>query len=126
MAALVYWLMTIPAWSARGIIGGSLGRTLFIATLVSVIVATNLRFHLWFTSRFYPAELRWTRRRTQRWIRGADWGFVISLAASGLIVGDAHPAVAILLISVAIGTTLAFLIMERVTTRAAFRNSPTR
>ena len=126
MAALVYWLMTIPAWSARGIIGGSLGRTLFIATLVSVIVAANLRFHLWFTSRFYPAELRWTRRRTQRWIRGADWGFVISLAASGLIVGDANPAVAILLISVAIGTTLAFLIMERVTTRAAFRNSPTR
>ena len=91
-----------------------------------MIIAANIRFHLWFTSRFYPSELRWARRRTQRWVRAADWGFVISLAVLGLLVGDANPAVAILLISVSIGTTLAFLIMERVTTRAAFRNSPTR
>jgi hypothetical protein len=125
-AALVYWLMTIPAWTARGVIGGWSGRALFIATLVSVIVAANIRFHLWFTSRFYPAELRWARRRTHRWVRAADWGFVTSLAVSGLIVGDENPAVAILLISVSIGTTLAFLIMERVTTRAAFRSSGTR
>jgi hypothetical protein len=126
MAALVYWLMTIPAWIARGAIGGTLGRTLFIATLVSVIIAANIRFHLWFTSRFYPVELRWARRRTHRWVRAADWGFVFSLAASGLIVGDENAAVAILLISVSIGTTLAFLIMERVTARAAFRTSGTR
>jgi predicted Ser/Thr protein kinase len=126
MAALVYWLMTIPAWSARGLIGGWLGRALFITTLVSVIIAANIRFHLWFTSRFYPAELRWTRRRTHRWVRAADWGFVVSLAASGLVVGDGNPAVAILLISVSIGTTLAFLVMERATARAAFRSSGTR
>jgi hypothetical protein len=91
-----------------------------------VVVAANIRFHLWFTSRFYPVELRWARRRTHRWVRGADWGFVISLAASGLLVGDENAAIAILLIAVSIGTTLAFLIMERVTARAAFRNSPTR
>jgi hypothetical protein len=126
MAALVYWLMTIPAWTARGAIGGTLGRTLFIATLASVIVAANIRFHLWFTSRFYPAELRWARRRTHRWVRGADWGFVMSLAASGLLVGDENPAIAILLIAVSIGTTLAFLIMERVTARAAFRTASSR
>jgi predicted Ser/Thr protein kinase len=126
MAALFYWLMTIPAWSARGVIGGWLGRALFIITLVSVIVAANLRFHLWFTSRFYPAQLRWTRRRTQRWIQAADWGFVGSLAASGLLVGDGNTAVAILLIAASIGTMLAFLVMERATARAAFKSSPTR
>ena len=125
-AALVYWLMTIPEWIARGVIGGWPGRALFITTLVSVIIAANIRFHLWFTSRFYPAELRWARRRTHRWVRAADWGFVASLAVSGLLVGDDNPAVAILLISVSIGATLAFLIMERVTTRAAFRSAGTR
>jgi hypothetical protein len=120
MAATVYWLMTIPAWRARELIDGSWGRAFFIVTLASVIIAANLRLHLWFTSRFYPSELRWARRRVARWIRGADWVFVITLAAGGLVIGEERSPVAVLLISVAIGTTLAFLVIERVTTRAAF------
>ena len=63
MAALTYWLMVIAAWNARGLIGGTAGRVLFIATLAAVIVAANLRLHLWFTSRFYPGELEWLRPR---------------------------------------------------------------
>jgi predicted Ser/Thr protein kinase len=126
MAALVYWIMTIPAWTARGVIGGALGRTLFIVTLASVVIAANIRFHLWFTSRFYPGELRWARRRTQRWTRAGDWGFVSSLAIAGLLVGEANAVLAIVLISVSIGTMLAFLVMERVTARAAFRSSAAR
>jgi hypothetical protein len=121
MAALVYWLMTIPAWTARGVIGGVTGRTLFIITLASVVIAANIRIHLWFTSRFYPAELRWARRRTHRWTRAGDWGFVSSLAIAGLMVGDENAVLAIVLMSVSIGTMLAFLVMERVTARAAFR-----
>jgi hypothetical protein len=125
MAALVYWLMVIPAWRARGLLGSPWGRVFFIVTLVSVIVAANLRLHLWFTSRFYPTELRWTRRRVGRWIRTADWVFVAALAAGGLGIGDEQSPIAILLISVAIGSAVAFLVIERVTTRAAFRGSIT-
>jgi hypothetical protein len=120
MAALVYWLMTIPAWRARELIGGGSGRVFFIVTLVAVIVAANLRLHLWFTSRFYPSELRWARRRVGRWIRAADWIFVATLVAGGLVIGEDRSPLAILLIAVGIGAALAFLVIERATTRAAF------
>jgi predicted Ser/Thr protein kinase len=123
IAAAVYWLMTIPAWFARGLIDPPWGRTLFIVTLVSVIVAANLRLHLWFTSRFYPAELRWARRRVHRWIRAADWVFVAALAAAGILVGETDTPIAVLLLAVSIGTALAFLLIERVTARAAFRTA---
>ena len=120
-----YWLMIWPAWTGRQIIGGAVGRTLFIATLIAVIVAANLRLHLWFTSRFYPGELRWARRRVGTWIRAADWLFVVSLAATGVMVGEDRSPVAIVLIAVAVGSAIAFLVIERATTRAAFRSTVT-
>ena len=119
-AALVYWLMVLPAWRGRTLIGGAWGRAFFIVTLVSVIVAATLRLHLWFTSRFYPAELKFARRRVGRWIRAADWTFAIALAAGGLAIGEDRSPLAILLVAVAIGTAIAFLVIERVTARAAF------
>jgi hypothetical protein len=123
MTAVVYWAMAFPAWQGRVAIGGAWGRTYFIVTLVAIIVAANLRLHLWFTSRFYPAELRWVRRRARPWIRAADWVFVAMLVGGGLIV-EGTP-LAILLLSVGIGAALAFLIIEPGTTRAAFRSSAT-
>jgi hypothetical protein len=121
--AILYWLMTWPAWKGRQIVGGSLGRALFIAVLVAVIVAANLRLHLWFTSRFYPAELQWARQRAGLWIQLADWLFVASLAAIGILVGEDRSPVAILLLAVAVGAAMAFLVIERATARAAFRTS---
>lgn len=123
--AVLYWLMIWPAWKGRQIVGGPLGRGLFILTLIAVIVAANLRLHLWFTSRFYPRELRWARRRAGIWIRLADWLFVASLAASGILVGEDRSPVAIVLLAVAVGAAIAFLVIERSTARAAFRNSTT-
>ena len=121
--ALVYWLMAIPAWRTREALGDPWGRPFFIVTLVAIIVAANLRLHLWFTSRRYPAELRWVRRRAKRWIRTADWAFVAMLALGGLVV-DSAP-LAVLLLSVGIGAALAFQVIEVGTTRAAFRSSAT-
>ena len=123
--AVLYWLMTWPAWNGRQIVGGPLGRGLFILTLIAVIVAANLRLHLWFTSRFYPAELQWARRRSGNWIRLTDWLFVTSLAATGILVGEDRSPVAIVLLAVAVGAAIAFLVIERATARAAFRNSTT-
>ena len=124
-AAIVYWLMMIPVWRGRELLGGTVGRAFFIVTLAAVVVAANLRLNLWFTSRFYPAELRWARRRFGRWIRAADFLFVVSLAAGGLAIGEERSPLAILFIGVAVGAAIAFLAIERVTTRAAFRSSTT-
>jgi hypothetical protein len=117
--------MVIPAWRARELLGAPWGRTFFIVMLVSVIVAANLRLNLWFTSRFYPKELRWARRRVGRWIRAADWIFALTLGTGGLVIGEEGSPLAALLISVAIGAVVAFLVIERVTTRAAFRTVAT-
>jgi hypothetical protein len=123
MAALTYWLMVTAVWNARGLIGGMTGRVLFIATLTAVIVAANLRLHLWFTSRFYPAELKWLRGRVARWIHLADWVFVSSLVIGALLVGDERSPLAILLLGFGMGAAIAFLAIEPATTRAAFRTS---
>ncbi len=120
MTALIYWVMIIPAWYARGHIGGTWGRVFFIATLASVIVAANLRLHLWFTSRFYESELTWVHDRSGRWIRVADWVFAAALVAGGLLIGDETSPLTIVLPSVAIGAVVAFLLIEPVTARAAF------
>ena len=123
--ALLYWLMIWPAWTGRQIIGGPLGRALFFATLVAVIISATLRLHLWFTSRFYLAELHWARRRGGLWIRLADWLFVLSLAVTGVLVSEDRSPVAIVLLAVAVGAAVGFLVIERATARAAFRNSTT-
>ena len=120
IAALVYWVMVIPAWYARGHIGGTGGRLFFITTLAAVIVAANLRLHLWFTSRFYEAELPWVHNRSGRWVRVADWVFAAALATGGLLIGDERSPLTVVLPSVAVGAVVAFLLIEPVTARAAF------
>jgi serine/threonine protein kinase len=126
VTALTYWLLVIPSWTARGVIGGSAGRAFFIITLGAVIVSSTLRLHLWFTSRFYPAELRWVRSRVRRAVQAADWLFVLALVAGGLMIGETRAPLAIVLVSFGIGTAVAFLVIERATKRAAFRSSSTR
>jgi predicted Ser/Thr protein kinase len=123
VAALVYWIMAIPVWRARGVIGGLPGRTIFLVTLAAIIVSANVRLHLWFTSRFYPSELRWVRKRTGPWVNAADWVFSLALVAAGLLVGDDSGPLAVLLIAFGIGTGVVFLVVEPVTERAAFNRA---
>jgi hypothetical protein len=120
-AATFYAAVIYPAWLARQALGGQLGRAFFILTLAAAIVAVTLRLHLWFTSRSYPDQLKWARRRHARWLLVADWAFVLGVAAMGLLIGDS--ALGIALVAVAIGVAAAFLVIEPATTRAAFRNS---
>jgi len=123
VTALVYAVMVIPAWYARGQIGGWQGRAFFIAVVTTVVVATTARLHLWFTSRFYPGELDWVHRRSSRWIRIADWLFGATLVIGGVMIGDERSPLAIVLPSVAVGVVVAFLLIEPVTTRDAFKRS---
>jgi hypothetical protein len=123
VTALVYAVVVVPAWYARGQIGGWQGRTFFIALVATVVVATSARLHLWFTSRFYPSELDWVHRRSSQWIRIADWLFAATLAVGGLLIADERSPLAIVLPSIAIGAVVAFLLIEPVTRRDAFKRS---
>jgi predicted Ser/Thr protein kinase len=123
VTALVYSAMVVPAWYAREQIGGWQGRAFFIALVATVVVATTARLHLWFTSRFYPAELDWVHGRSSQWIRVADWLFAATLVIGGLMIGDERSPLAIVLPSVAVGAVVAFLLIEPVTTRDAFKKS---
>jgi predicted Ser/Thr protein kinase len=121
--AVVYSLMMIPAWYAREQIGGWPGRAFFIVLLTTVVVASTARLHLWFTSHFYPSELEWVHRRSSRWIRVADWAFAATLAIGGVLISNEGSRLAIVLPSVAAGAVVAFLLIEPVTTRDAFKRS---
>jgi hypothetical protein len=123
IAAVAYSLAVIPAWTARGLIGGTTGRALFIAVLASVIVSAGVRLHLWFTSRSYPGELPWVRRGVRRTLLAADSAFALLLVIMGLLVGDEPGATAVVLVAIGIGAAVAFLVIEPATTRAAFRSS---
>jgi predicted Ser/Thr protein kinase len=121
VAALIYWMMALPVWRARGLIGGLPGRAIFLIALAAIIVSANVRLHLWFTSRFYPAELPWVRARTARWVTAADWVVSLALIGAGLLVGDESAPLAVLLVAFGIGIAVVFLVVEPVTERAAFR-----
>jgi serine/threonine protein kinase len=118
-AASVYWAMIWPAWHIHRDLGRG-GLFFFFATLAAVVVAANLRIHLWFSSRVYPQHLAEQRADTGRWIRFADCAFVALLVIAGLILPDTRAGWAALLISVGIGSAVAFLIIEPGTARAAF------
>ena len=120
VVSAVYAVMVWPTWMARNVIGGPRGNAVFVAVLAAAIVAVTLRLHLWFTSRFYPAELGWARTRAARWVRGSDALFATALVIAGGLVGDAHPALAVLEIAVGIAAASAFALVEPATTRAAF------
>jgi hypothetical protein len=119
-AATVYGLTLWPAWIARSAIGGTLGRAFFVVILAAVVVSAVLRLHLWFTSRSYPDELGWVRRRSKAWVAAADALFSSGLVAGALITGAEHLSIDVWLLSIGVGAAVAFLFIEPATTRAAF------
>jgi predicted Ser/Thr protein kinase len=118
--SIVYAVMVWPTWLARDVIGGQAGNAVFVTVLAAAIVAVTLRLHLWFTSRFYSAELGWARARATGWMLVSDAIFAIGLVAAGILVGDARPALAVIEIAVAVAAAAAFAVVEPATTRAAF------
>jgi serine/threonine protein kinase len=123
VVGLLYYAMLYPLWNVRGWTPAPWGSLLFFATLVTVLVAANLRFHLWFTQRFTPAEIRRQRAQTSGWIRGADWLFVLLLLSATVVSADAHAVWAMVIVGVDVVSCLSFLIFEPATTRAAFRRA---
>jgi serine/threonine protein kinase len=121
-AALAYWAMVWPVWHVHRSFGRA-GLFFFFATLAAIVVAGNLRLHLWFSSRVYPENLAAQRADVRRWIGSADVAFATLLIAGGIALPEDRAGWAALFISFGIGTGLAALFIEPATARAAFRGS---
>ena len=119
-AAIVYWSMVWPVWHVHRSLGRA-GLFFFFATLAAIVVAGNLRLHLWFSSRVYPEDLDARRKDVGTWIRWADVAFAVLLIAGGIALPEDRAGWAALLISFGIGAGLAAWFIEPATARAAFR-----
>jgi hypothetical protein len=125
----IYYLMLYPLWRAKEWTPGVFGSLFFYLSLVAVGISANLRFHLWFTSASYPAELPFQRRRAQAWIRAADILFVFVLFLGASAIYASHAVVTTIIVTGAIGCLVQFTLIEPTTVRAAFKtetgkNSP--
>ena len=120
IVALSYWGMVWPTWHVREWLA-PYGTLIFLAALAVVIVAGNIRLHLWFTARTYPGELAEQRANVAQWVRAADILFSVIMLTTGLAIAADHTGWGALFISFGIGAALAFTIIEPTTARAAFR-----
>lgn len=118
-AGFGYYAMLYPLWRVKEWLGGIEGSLFFFPALLAVGIAANLRLHLWFTARFYFSELLQQRQRVSRWIRSGDWLFSIMLGLTALRIHTIHAVIATLLMSVSIGSLIAFLLIEPTTAKAA-------
>jgi hypothetical protein len=123
-AAVVYWMLAVPVWYAREIIGGTAARSLFFLALGALLVASILRLHLWFTSRTNQTEFFRLRGRQQTLVLAGDLLFAAALVASGVLVGDALISLAVLLVAAGVGAAVVAVFVEPSTARSAFPDTP--
>ena len=116
----VYSLALYPMWRAREWVPDGWGLLTLMAAVAVVGAAANLRLHLWFTARIYPAQLADQRRRSAVWKRLADTAFALLLLVTAAVIAPTHPRWAALLIAVSISSLLSARVMEPATERAAF------
>jgi hypothetical protein len=117
--AVAYALLLIPLWRVRHMLGTEVGVPLFLVALVAAVAAGALRLHLWFAARQYPDQWLTQHREARRWVRTADVIFAALLLTEGAIAARTDDPSAPLLVAAATVVTIAFLVIEPATTRAA-------
>ena len=118
--SVVYALMLYPVWRARDWLPAPWGLAAFMTTVAVVGAAVNLRLHLWFTARVYPAQLAAQRRASVLGKRLLDTAFAVLLLSIAAASAPSHPRWAAFFIVMAISSALSARVMEPATTRAAF------
>ena len=118
--SVVYALMLYPVWQAREWLTAPWGLVTFMTAVAVVGATVNLRLHLWFTARVYPAQLAAQRRASALWKRLLDTAFAVLLLSIAAAIAPTHPRWAAFFIVMAISGALSARVMEPVTTRAAF------
>ena len=118
--SVVYALMLYPVWRAREWLPAPWGLVTFMTAVAVVGAVVNLRLHLWFTARIYPAQLDAQRRASALWKRLLDTAFAVLLLSVAATIAPSHPRWAAFFIVMAISSALSARVMEPATTRAAF------
>ena len=118
--SVVYAVMLYPVWRAREWLPAPWGLVTFMTAVAVVGAVVNLRLHLWFTARVYPAQLDAQRRASALWKRLLDTAFAVLLLSVAATIAPGHPRWAAFFIVMAISSALSARVMEPATTRAAF------
>jgi hypothetical protein len=109
----------ILAWVARSAVVPAFRIEVFLAVLALATAAVTLRANLLFTARIHPSTLAAQRRRLFLWIASAETIIAIFLLAAGMTIAEGQPAVAAVLISLAIVMVISLAFIEPATTVAA-------
>ena len=119
---VVYVATLYPVWQVRHWLNQPWATLLLCSMSAVAAVASTVRLHLWFSSRFYPSELPAQRLRALGWTRASDLALAATLLAAGLAIASEHQATGMLLVAVAIAAAVASFVIEPATARAAFRD----
>ena len=117
---LLYVSACVAAWSVKEWDRGAPTRWLFITLGVVAAWSGIVRGHLLFTSRTHPDRLAPERRRSRRPLAVADLVIAVLTVIGGIVVGDAHPVAAVLIMAVAVAVAVAVLLIEPATSAGAF------
>jgi hypothetical protein len=120
-ASVTYLALLVPLWWVHDWRPGLAALLLFLAGLMASLVASLLRWHLWFAVRSYPSEWGVQRGATRGPILVADIVFAIVLFVAAVLVLADHSRVATLLVGAAVAVVVSFAVIEPATTRAAFQ-----
>jgi hypothetical protein len=116
----VYVLMVYPMWRVRLWLLPPWGLATLFAVISCAAVGTTLRLNLWFTARVLPDRTRSQLTAALPWIRVCEIGFVGIQLAAAVLIGNAHPEFATLLLAVSLIIAVSSLVIEPATMNAAF------
>jgi hypothetical protein len=109
----------ILAWMARPALGPRLGTQVFLAVLALATAAVTLRLNLLFTAQIHPSMLGAHRARWFRWIAGAEAGIALAFLGAAAGISEARPALAAVLVSLAIVMLASIAVIEPATASGA-------
>jgi hypothetical protein len=116
----LYFAASVVAWQIKAWIETPVTLAIFIALGAAATVGGVFRGHLVFTERMNRAYLAAERARAQRATRTVDLLASLLLMVDGVIVASFRALPSVLTVSLAVGITLAALVLEPATTKAAF------
>jgi hypothetical protein len=116
--ALVYGGVIAGAWVSRAALGRPWGTAFFYLVVVSATAGATLRLHLWFTSRFHPAQAAGEYDKVSVWLTALDAAIALLLVSAAGFLIDAHDLAAGLFIMTAVAMLLSRFVIEPATKRA--------
>ena len=120
VVAVLYIVAAVLAWQIKEWVETPLTVALFIVLGGVATVGAVLRGHLVFTDQMNRAHLTVERRRTRRAIVLIDFVLAAMLMLDAIATGGIRALPAVFALSLAVGVSLASVVLEPATTRAAF------